>query len=153
MLFVWLGLSTIAAAAEVKDGVTALSAQGADGAAIEVKITTVRPLPDFLFRSKYIWGGGENEPPALLVGSIDVAVGGEQVFVPLSAFSDLGSPKMASLKISANGFEVVIIGGDAGGAYDATFTFDGSWLVQRRVSSREFPDEAWEETKYSFNRN
>jgi hypothetical protein len=153
MLFVAQVSSSIAATAEVVAGATVLSGQSADGAQIEVRITTSTPHPCFLYRKKYLWGGGEAEPPTLLIESIDVTSAGERIYVPLSAFADLGNPKKASIEVSGDGFQVLIIGGDAGGAYDARLTFEGSWLIQRRVASREFPDEAWEVTRYAFNRN
>lgn len=153
VLLVVLVLTPVAASAEIKAGVTVLSARSGNGSEIEIRIKVAKPPSIFPFQNKYLWGGGEGEPPALLIESVDVAVAGEQVFVPLSAFTDLGSPKRISLKVSGSEFEVTIIGGDAGGAYDAVLTFDGSWLVRRRVASREFSDEAWEESRYSFNHN
>lgn len=146
-------LCPFASSAGVSAGSTALSAQTSSGQKIEATILASRPASDFLFRKRYIWGGDESEPPALLIEAIEITVAGEEVFVPLSAFADLGSPKMASIAVSGSGFELRIVGGDAGGAYDAILSFDGPWLIRRRVSSRSFPDDAWEETNYAFNRN
>lgn len=153
VLFAAQFLLPAAIAAEVGAGSTVLSARTPDGLAIEVRIATSAPAANFPFRTKYIWGGGDVEPPSRVIESIDVVVAGEAVFVPLSAFADLGSPKRASISVSDGGFQLLIIGGDAGGSYDAMLAFDGPWLIRRRVSSRTFPDEAWEETSYSFNRN
>lgn len=102
-------------------------------------------------RKGYRWGGEDVEPPTILLSQLTVAVKGQDVFVPLSAFADLGNPRSVEVKATRRGFDVVILGGDASAAYRAHLTFEGRKLVRRRVQHAEFPKDAWEETRYKFN--
>lgn len=99
------------------------------------------------------WGGDEAAPARTLVVSLSVSKAGEKLFVPLSAYGDLGEPQLLSLKQTPTGFDLIILGGDTGTAYDAVLSFEKGWLTRRRVSHHEFPDTAWEETKYSYTIN
>ena len=104
-----------------------------------------------LFKEGFRWGGEDAMAPMTLITSIVVQSGANKLFVPLSAYSDLGDPHRISLRISAAGFKLAIAGGDAGVAYNAVLVFEQGWLTRRRVAHGEFPDEAWEETKYAYN--
>lgn len=103
------------------------------------------------FKEGFRWGGEDSVAPPTLIALIAVQSGEDKLFVPLSAYSDLGDPSQISLKSNGDGFELVIAGGDAGVAYNAVLVFEKGWLIRRRVVHGEFPDEAWEETKYSYN--
>lgn len=106
---------------------------------------------DSSFKEGFRWGGEDATAPPTLIASIVVRSGTDKLFVPLSAYSDLGDPRRISLKPTAAGFELAIAGGDAGVAYNAVLVFEKGWLTRRRVAHGEFPDEAWEETQYAYN--
>lgn len=103
------------------------------------------------FKEGFRWGGEDAIAPLTLITSIIVQSGADKIFVPLSAYSDLGDPRRISLKTIGTGVELTITGGDAGVAYSAVLVFKEGWLTHRRVAHGEFPDEAWEETKYVYN--
>lgn len=104
-----------------------------------------------LFKEGFRWGGEDAMVPPTLITSIVVQNGANKIFVPLSAYSDLGDPRRISLKSSAAGVELAIAGGDAGVAYNAVLVFEKGWLTRRRVANGEFPEQAWEETRYAYN--
>jgi hypothetical protein len=85
------------------------------------------------------------------MGQLDVYLGVNRVFVPISAYSDLGNPRSSTIETADKGFQIVVRGGDAATSYKATLVFEGGLLRSRKVVNGEFPDEAWEETIYSFN--
>ncbi|WP_152979630.1 hypothetical protein [Stenotrophomonas daejeonensis] len=120
------------------------------GGDLKVTVKTSKAA-DGLFKEGFRWGGEDAVSPLTLTTSIVVQSGAEKLFVPLSAYSDLGDPRRISLSANATGFELAIIGGDAGVAYNAVLVFEDGWLIRRRVTHGEFPDEAWEETKYAYN--
>ena len=47
-------------------------------------------------------------------------------------------------------FRLVIRGRQASTAYEMVLDFDSRFVGKRRISHREFPDQRWEETTYSF---
>lgn len=103
------------------------------------------------FKEGFRWGGENSAAPSTLITSVSVQSGADRLFVPLSAYSDLGDPHRISIKTNGADFELAIAGGDAGVAYNAFLVFEKGWLIRRRVAHGEFPDEAWEETKYAYN--
>lgn len=120
------------------------------GGDLKVTVKTSKTAGGF-FKEGFRWGGEDAVAPPTLIASIVVQSGADKLFVPLSAYSDLGDPRRVSLKTSATGFEIAISGGDAGVAYNAVLVFEDGWLIRRRVAHGEFPNEAWEETKYAYN--
>jgi hypothetical protein len=52
---------------------------------------------------------------------------------------------------SVGAFQLEIHGGDAGTSYNVILKFDKGHLSEKIVRHGEFPDEAWELTKYGFN--
>lgn len=109
------------------------------------------PVNKTLDRKGYRWGGEDVEPPKALVSQLTVVVDGWDVFVPLSAFADLGNPRTVEVKVTRLGFHLVILGGDASASYRVLLAFEGRKLASRKVQHGEFPNEAWEETRYKFN--
>jgi len=103
----------------------------------------------------WVWGSNQ-ECPQKVIATLAVKVDKKTIFVPVSAYGDLADLRSIAIKPTRNGFEVDIIGGDAGTSYDAILQFDrGSTagltvLRTRIVRSGEFPDDAWEETRYHF---
>lgn len=120
--------------------------------AIKVILRQDRLDSKYPYKDALIWGGDDTKLPKTVLTSIDIRLGGgEKVFIPLSAYSDFGNVRRASLHKAANGFELSIHGGETAAAYDAVLVFKNDYLHRRKVTHREFPDEAWEETTYSFN--
>lgn len=96
--------------------------------------------------------GTEGRIPASIVARVGVRVGAKEVFVPLSAYCDLANPSKVSVEfLSAEDYRVVIKGGEASTSYGAELFFHGDQITRRKVIHGEFPLEAWEETRYSFN--
>lgn len=120
---------------------------------ISVKVT-VSPLPEFPpynVPSSWRWGS-ENSCPRAFVGALEVKVMGMPVFVPLSAFADLGNPRDVRIEShNGNGFAVILTGGDAATSYTASLEFRDNLLSERMVRHGEFPDQSWERTLYKFN--
>lgn len=114
----------------------------------------IADLPkDYIYRNSFMWGGDESQPPRRIVKAINVTRNKQKIFIPLSVYSDLGDPRQASLvQLPAHGFELTIVGGDAAGSYKALLEFKNNEIVRRKVASGEFPKQAWEETRFSFNR-
>ena len=98
--------------------------------------------------------GVENACPKTLIGAVEVKVNTEQVFVPFSAFADLGNPRTVQIegRKGDDRFAVIVIGGDAATSYKATLEFRKGFLLERIVRNGEFPAESWERTIYKFNR-
>lgn len=82
---------------------------------------------------------------------LSVALNGKEIFVPLSAYVDLGDPRALSVEVNGDEFVIKIAGGETGESYIASITVRDGWIASRRVSSRTFPQEAWEETRYKYN--
>jgi hypothetical protein len=119
---------------------------------ISVVVETTEPPSGFAFSKSYEWGGDEATPPRRIISIITVTRNGKNLFIPLSAFADLGSPRGMSLqRLSSRSFRITITGGDAAGSYNAMLDFKNGEIVQRRVVSGEFPREVWGKTTYSFN--
>lgn len=108
----------------------------------------VGPLKDMRCAG-WRWGA-ENECPSSALLGLTVAVEGKQIFVPRSAFADLGWPTKVVLRTSTSSLDVVIKGGDAATAYTATLKFSRTELKRRRVAGGEFEKSTWEDTTYSF---
>lgn len=141
--------------AEINKGVAKLSGQLTDGTSVEAVVQTVKLTSQYPYKGALIWGGdvrgsGNVQMPKSVISLIDLRIGNEKVFIPLSAYSDLGNPMQASLEKAGHGFKITITGGDTATSYKAVLIFDNEHIQRRRVSLGEFPDEVWEETVYSF---
>jgi len=102
------------------------------------------------YGNSLMWGGDDLHMPDTLVSGMDVRIDNVIVFIPLSAYADLGNPNAVSLNIKGSAFDIIIKGGDASGSYKATLVFSDGCLRKRKVTGGEFPDKAWEEAVYSF---
>lgn len=119
---------------------------------VSVSVETIEPPNDYLYSKAYMWGGDETSPPKRVIKAITVFRSGQMIFMPLSAYVDLGNPREISLeKLPAHGFRLILSGGDAAGSYKAILDFKKSDISRRKVISGEFPKEVWEETTFSFN--
>ena len=101
--------------------------------------------------SSWRWGA-ENKCPGSYISSMVVNIDNNPVFIPLSAFADLGNPREVRIETyTEKRFAIILIGGDAATSYTARLYFSNGLLIERMVSHGEFPDDAWEKTRYKFN--
>lgn len=96
--------------------------------------------------------GAENRCPKTLISAFEVKADDKSIFVPISAFADLGNPRTVRIEPGKDkgNFAVVIVGGDAATSYSARLEFKNNFLAKRLVKHGEFPEESWEETIYKF---
>lgn len=102
--------------------------------------------------SSWRWGA-EQSCPTRKIGAVKISFKGRSVFIPYSAFADLGNPATIGLRQDGKGsnYTITIYGGDAGTSYECVLRFKGGVLQEKHVKSGEFPDNAWEKTSYRFN--
>jgi len=86
--------------------------------------------------------------PCSLVENIKVFVGGNQVFVPRSAFADLADLNAAEVGLRTNGWVLALFGGDASEAYVARIYFNAKEVKRRVLVSALSPNIPLEETTY-----
>lgn len=130
------------------DGATKL---GLKHPAASIILWTKKLGSTFPYKNALLWGGDVGELPEDVVSSIQVqAASVGEIFVPLSAYADLGDVKFASLNPIANGFILGLHGGETATSYDAKLVFKNGFLVSRIITLRENPQESREETTYSF---
>lgn len=104
----------------------------------------------------WMWGA-DQECPHQAITSLRVEWGRQKLFLPVSAYADLAGARWIEVNPDKQGFSIRIAGGDAATSYRAVLEFGGDptretgALRRREVRSGEFPDDAWEETRYSFN--
>lgn len=132
------------------EGDTQLKITLSNGASAEVVLRQEKVNDSYPYRHGMLWGGDDMELPKTVLTSIEVNVGKKPVFIPLSAFSDLGEVKGASLEITPKGFNLRLHGGNTAASYDAILTFKRGYLLLKKVMLREFPTQRWEKTDYSF---
>ena len=100
----------------------------------QTKVGSAYPYKDAL-----LWGGDVGELPKIVLSSIQIQDGNETVFMPLSAYGDLGDVRSASLdSTTQQGFTLNLHGGDTAASYDAALNFERGYLVRRTVVLREF---------------
>lgn len=138
---------------------TSADVKAADSATLgnqDIKLTmrfeNFTPTDSCLSASFWRWGA-EQSCPMRKIGSIKISFKGRSVFIPYSAFADLGNPKTIGLRQEAKGsnYTITIHGGDAATSYECVLKIKGSVLQEKHVMSGEFPDKAWEKTSYRFN--
>ena len=151
-----IGNPTGATAAETlvaikSEGITELTCKTPNGNTVQIEISQAKlDLSSFLCKYALLWDGDVNELPQTVLTSIHITQNRKALFVPLSVYSDLGDVKLASVEPTKEGSAVHVHGGGTATGYDATFSFSKGFLKTRTVRNREFPDESWEKTKYSF---
>lgn len=129
-------------------------------AQIEMKLIDETPVVVIVKTEKYSdhvpyknggWWGTELLKPRFLITEVEIFVNKDKIFVPLSAYCDLANPQKLSLDTTEKDFLLSIYGGETATAYKAELRFNKLSFQKRKVFHREFPQEAWEETVYSFN--
>jgi hypothetical protein len=152
------GSLTVVTAAETLSpvktkGDTEITYKTPSGNTIRIAISQTKlDAPSFPYKGALLWGGDVGEPPQTVVRSIQIIQNRKAILVPLSAYSDLGDVKFASIEPAKEGFTLRVHGGNTATSYDVTFAFSQGYLRTRTVRNREFPDERWEKTQFSFPR-
>lgn len=121
---------------------------------IKLTIQIERPSPTDLCQNEKSWRwGAEQSCPNRKIASVKLSFRGQAVFVPYSAFADLGNPTTIGLQRNGKSlrYAITVRGGDAATSYECVLRFKGGVLQERHVKSAEFPDDSWEKTTYRFN--
>jgi hypothetical protein len=156
MLLTWLGFWTVTSrGAEITQvinqvGRTELKSTTSGSDIVRISLTQIKVGDSFPYKNALLWGGDIDKLPEVVLSSVEIQEGKEPVFVPLSAYSDLGDVKLASLSASRQGFVLNLHGGNTASGYDAILVFRRGYLVSRTVRLREFPEERLDKTTYSF---
>lgn len=95
-----------------------------------------------------MWGSDEGSPTTRHVIDLRIVWADSVVWVPLSAYADLGQPQSLEFGKAAKGVCFIVRGGETATGYEASFFVDKGVLVRRRVHDGEF-HEFFEETHYS----
>lgn len=117
---------------------------------ISVTISVKKLGRTFPYDNALFWGGDLGEPPPNFVSAIQIKDPNVDMFVPLSAYCDLGDVHRASIQETSRGFDLYLYGGDTATSYEAKLEFAGGFLVRRTVSLNEFPKTSREVTRYWF---
>lgn len=86
--------------------------------------------------------------PCSLTERIRLLLDGNEVFIPRSAYSDLGDVSIAEFTMSGGKMMLTIKGGDASESYIAVLLFDKSGLLERRFYSGEDTEHPLEVSHY-----
>lgn len=155
-LLLLVGLvATVADAAETlspikSEGTTELTYKARSGNILRVQIWQAKLDPSFPYKDALLWGGDVDQLPQTFLSSIQIVHNKKAVFIPISAYGDLGDVKFASLEPTKDGFTLHLHGGNTATEYDVNMRFQHGYLRSRSVALRELPEERWEKTSYSF---
>lgn len=94
--------------------------------------------------------GIRHDAPKEIIKKLKISYQTTPLYLPKSAYCDLGNPSSIRIEQNSSRFTVIIKGGDAASSYKAILFFDQGQLTEKLVQSGEFPDERWEKTRYSF---
>jgi hypothetical protein len=94
--------------------------------------------------------GSTDVPVEQVVGEVEISIGEQEVWVPLSSYLDLGDPSAVTIEdVGSQSFTVVIRGqGDSG--YYARLRVEGDRVVSRHVFAAGFEGDAGETAQYSY---
>ena len=107
-----------------------------------------------IFKNNTKWNGWGEELklPKYFIKDLKIVYKQETLYIPISAFIDLGNPQTIKIKnTKINGcFHIEICGGDASTSYKAVLIFENMFIKKRIVKHLEFPETSWEKTEYHF---
>jgi hypothetical protein len=86
--------------------------------------------------------------PCILPVNLRIVVGARELFIPYSAYADLGDVSSASLKYEDKLFTLTFIGGDASESYIATLRFSSQRILAREIRLGEDSAHISERTIY-----
>lgn len=123
---------------------------------ITAKATIITSLKSTTCKAADSWmWGSEQSCPKNIIETFEVQKGNEKIFIPISAFTDLGNPQKLIIEQNKpdDVFTITIVGGDASVSYAAALNFKDGYINEKIVRHGEFPNEVWEKTTYKFNNN
>ena len=148
LLLAALGCWASSVATEFTNGTAQVERTLPDGRVVKATVTSRAYTQGTLYEAP-LWWGAETAPPRSVVSNVQVEVGDHVYFIPLSAFADLANPTDVTISFD-DSVQIVIRGGEASTAYEAVLYFGDNTISKRRVFHREFPEDTWEATEYSF---
>jgi len=88
---------------------------------VRVLVTSVQEPQPCKTASSWRWGV-EDTCPKTFISALEVKTGDKPIFIPISAFADLGNPRTVRIEPckEKNCFVVTIVGGDAATSYSAS---------------------------------
>jgi len=96
----------------------------------------------------YGWWGLDGGEPDYVLGELEIKIDGKKLLLPQRFYADISQINGHKL-YEKNGHVVLQLhGGDAAGAYTATFKFNRARMIERVVAHGENPDEIWEKTVF-----
>jgi hypothetical protein len=95
--------------------------------------------------------GREGATPSKCVSSVAITRNGKAVDLPGKMYVDLCNANTLQASESRGMFVLKVRGGDAGDSFEAEYRFRGVYLYERWVRHGEFPEEAYEHTKFRYN--
>lgn len=144
-------------AEEFINGIARLKGTLTNGSVVQIKVYAAKLTSQFPYKNAFMWGGDmESETEAIMpktvVSAINIKMGNENFFMPLSAYCDLGNPYDVRFEnIKNGGFKLTIAGhGGEATSYHAVLEFNEENILRKKVFLDTFPDQVWEQTTYSF---
>ena len=89
-----------------------------------------------------------NDPSQRVVRAMKIAVHGQSIFVPRSAYADLVDPRIATVKAEQGAWVLIIEGGDGADSYFVKINFDAQRVTRRKLYSSLIGGAPTEDTKY-----
>jgi hypothetical protein len=132
------------------EGRTELSLTLPGGKLVRITLLQTAIADNFSYKDALLWGGDVGEIPKTVMSLINVHINNENVFVPFSAYGDLGDLRLVSVESTAEGFNLQLHGGYTATSYDAILKFSRTYILSRTVTLREFPRQRLERTIYRF---
>jgi hypothetical protein len=129
-------------------GSTELSFDDSRSGSIRVTILQSELGDSYSYADALLWGGDVHALPQHFVHEIRIQRNNKPIYIPLSAYGDLGDVMSVSFGSSTHGFRLSLHGSDTARSYDATLYFERGVLIRRDVRLRELPGERWEKTTY-----
>jgi hypothetical protein len=150
-------------------GLAQINAVLTDGTPVEIAVQrttfTSDSFPYTTSYRKFLWTGWGTimDHPGSVVTAVNVRVGQQDMWVSMSAFSDLGDPRLIIFQdisieyedaghhlLEKTAFRLIVFGGQTATAYIADLQFSADTLERRAVWLVEFPTESKEETIYGI---
>ena len=119
-----------------------------------VEFSVIKSDSQTLFNNVCRWGARhEDSNNEKIFSDMKVSYNNEQYYVPLTAYVDMVDMRSYKLYPIIDGFVLKIEGGygESGDSYIAKLTFKKGLLIRKEIKHGVFPDEAWEQTVYSYN--
>jgi hypothetical protein len=132
-------------------GTTELSIIAGNGSTVELTLEVQACPPDWPFNVD-LWSSSHapRESPLRVFRHYGIRFGDRAFDMPLASYIDLPNPNRASIASRGDSVFVLLTGNGDGLGYAVKWVFVDAQLRTRQVASTEFPDELWQETRYSW---